>query len=222
MNPYDHARSSARIHGGDWTDTHAVHAWFDATKAAHCHFSHRALRHHREGIDVMRSRFGTAVPNSAGGTIATTELGRQHLLEDCAHEPCAADWLEGFDDPEWLPAETPDVELLARRAVSRFGGTVDDHLPLHAWFLETAAWADGPRHLAFRHHAFGAFEAEERFGPAIGWDGGSIATRIAAEIHIRHVLGRVPPASSWLRRIRGQRWMMRAAAPAGVEERLAA
>lgn len=214
MNPYDHARSSAAIHGGTWEDYHRVHAWFDATKAAICHFSHRALRHHREGIETMRTAIGATVTNADGVTVDTGELGRQHLLEDCAREPVAADWLEGFKAPAWMPDAAPRAEDLAARSARRFGGTAADHLPIHAWFLETAAWADGPAHLAFRHHAFGAFEAEERFGPAITWNGGGVATRVVAENHIRTVLGRVPPASAWLQHIHGERWMTRATSPA--------
>ena len=60
MNPFDHARSSARLHGGCWSDYHPLHAWFDLTKSAHCHFTHRSLRHHREGIVEAVRVFGCA------------------------------------------------------------------------------------------------------------------------------------------------------------------
>lgn len=45
MHPYDHARSSARIHGGSWQDYFPLHTWFDASKSVLCRFTHRALRH---------------------------------------------------------------------------------------------------------------------------------------------------------------------------------
>ncbi len=32
-NPYHHAVSSAQKWGGKWEDYHAVHAWFDESKA---------------------------------------------------------------------------------------------------------------------------------------------------------------------------------------------
>ena len=50
MHPYDHARSSARIHGGVWQDYFELHSWFDASKSLLCRFTHRALRHHLEGV----------------------------------------------------------------------------------------------------------------------------------------------------------------------------
>lgn len=96
----------------------------------------------------------------------------------------------------------------------RFGGKPFDFLPLHRWFLATADWIAGNEHLAFRHHAFGVFEAEQRFGPVIRFDNGSaVPTRVVAERHVQEVLGRIPPATEFLRRIRGERWMLQATSP---------
>ena len=156
MHPYDHARSSARIHGGVWQDYFALHAWFDVTKSLLCRFTHRALRHHLEGA----------------------------------------------------------AEDLAEASVMRFGGNPSVFLPLHRWFLATANWTEGNEHLAFRHHAFGIFEAEGRFGPIIHQtDGRMIPTRVVAERHVQEVLGRVPSATEFLRRIKGERWMLQATSP---------
>lgn len=63
MHPYDHARSSARLHGGRWHDYYACHAWFDATKVIQCRFTHRALRHHREALEEAISVLGPTVRN---------------------------------------------------------------------------------------------------------------------------------------------------------------
>lgn len=96
----------------------------------------------------------------------------------------------------------------------RFGGKSSDFLPLHRWFLATAEWAEGHAHLALRHHTFGIFEAELRFGPVIHLaDGRAIPTRVAGERHVQGVLGRVPPATEFLRRIKGERWMLQATSP---------
>ncbi|WP_244649550.1 DUF6915 family protein [Neoaquamicrobium sediminum] len=97
MHPYDHARSSARTHGGAWQDYFALHAWFDHTKSLLCRFTHRALRHHREGVAEAVFVFGAAIRNQDGMEIDTVELGRQHLLEDCPRIVCAADWMAGFE-----------------------------------------------------------------------------------------------------------------------------
>lgn len=216
MNPYDHARSSARIHGGCWSDYHPVHAWFDATKAAHCHYSHRALRHHHEGIADAVAVFGDTITNSDGATIPVAAIARQHVEEDCRYLPAAADWLVDFDLPDWLLAPIPHADDLARISARRFGGEVAHYLPLHRWFLATSAWADSAAHLLFRHHAFGIYEAEHRFGPALPNGGTGAPTRVVAEQHVRALLGRLPAAPDLLRRLKGQRWMLQATSPSKI------
>lgn len=212
MNPFDHARSSARRFGGAWEDYLPLHSWFDASKATHCHFTHRALRHHHEGIAEAVQLFGPTIRNCDGVDIATLALGRQHLEEDCPHIPNAADWVADLRAPEWLGATSIDSAALAIASARRFGGTPGDYQPLHAWFLDTRGWTIGPEHLLFRHHAFGIFAAEQRFGTVIG--PGSIPTRVIGEHHVRAVLGRIPAPSDWLRRIKGERWMLQATSPA--------
>lgn len=216
MNPYDHARSSARIHGGCWSDYHPLHAWFDLTKSAHCHFTHRALRHHREGIAEAIAVFGPDIRNSDGELVPTETLGRQHIEEDCRGMPQAADWLVGFDIPAWFCSPSSGAEELARLSALRFGGTPALYLPLHEWFLATQRWADGPAHLFFRHHAFGIHETESRFGPALTDSQLSVPTRVVAEQHVRSVLGRLPAAPDLLRRLKAERWMLQATSPARI------
>lgn len=214
MNPYDHARSSARLHGGHWSDYHPLHAWFDLTKSAHCHFTHRALRHHHQGIAEAVAMFGPHVRNRDGAHVAVELLGRQHIEEDCSAMPQAADWLDGFDMPDWFQMPLPTPEDLARISALRFGGTAETFLPLHEWFLATRHWTAGPEHLLFRHHAFGIYETEIRFGPALTDGALAVPTRVVAEQHVRSVLGRLPAAPDVLRRIKAQRWMLQATAPA--------
>jgi hypothetical protein len=105
-----------------------------------------------------------------------------------------------------LPAAhaTPSAEQLAAVSARRFETSPETVLPLHRWFLETASWFGDPRHLAMRHHSFGIFEAEQRFGVVLH---PSVPTRIVAEWHVRTILGRIPAAADFLRRIKGQPWM---------------
>jgi len=214
MHPYDHARSSVKLHGGTWQDYFALHSWFDATKSLLCRFTHRALRHHIEGIGEAIAIFGPAIINSDRVKVATEQLGLQHLEEDCTHPPDATVWLIDFDTPDWLPTTEPDSTDLANTSAARFGGDASAYLALHHWFLETRAWSAGPEHLAFRHHAFGIFEAEARFGPVIALTTGTaIPTRVVAERHVQQILGRIPPANEFLRRIKGERWMLQATSP---------
>lgn len=214
MHPYDHARSSARIHGGLWQDYFGLHAWFDATKALQCRFTHRALRHHLEGVREALEIFGPVIRNRGGVKVPTQVLGLQHLEEDSPKIADAKDWLVDFDKPDWFPAATPSVDDLARESALRFGGGAENYLPLHRWFLATENWTTGNEHLVFRHHAWGVFEAEARLGIVIQTgNGGAVPTRGVAERHVQTVLGRVPPASDFLKRIKGERWMLQATSP---------
>lgn len=208
MHPLDHAISSQKAHGGAVADYLPLHSWFDASKATLCHFTHRALRHHLEGIATARIRFGDRIALTGGGSVATEDLGHQHLREDCRQVPRAADWLELLKAPDWLPSEVPSPLEIATALAPRMEAEAADLLPLCKWMGETAAWFGDTRHLAMRHHAFGIFEAEERFGIAITTAGGTLLpTRYVAERHVRHVVGRLPSATDWLRRIQGQLWM---------------
>ena len=215
MHPYDHALSSARQQGGVPEAYLALHGWFDATKAAYCDFRHRALRHHREGIAEAEAVFGAAVDDGQGGLVPVERLGLQHLAEDGSIVPNAADWLGEIDpDALQLPGDVPAADQMAADSARRLGGEADDYLPLHRWFLTTRDWMPDRRHLVMRHHAFGVFEAEARFGVVLRRrDGGVTPTRIVAERHVRTVLGRVPPAHALLRHIRGQPWMVAAQHP---------
>ena len=214
MHPYDHARSSAHIHGGAIETYLPMHQWFDATKVCLAHTVHRALRHHREGVAEAAALFGAALAVPGAAAVAVHALGMQHLAEDTGRLPSAADWLVHLDGGDLFPAVTPAAAELAERSAKRFGGAAARYLPLHRWFLETAAWMDDPRHLAMRHHSFGIFAAESALGVTLGSPAGSkVPTRVVAEQHVRAVMGRIPTASSLLQRIRVQRWMAAATSP---------
>ena len=214
MHPYDHARSSVKLHGGRWQDYFAYHHYLDSSKAALCHFTHRALKHHIEGVAAARQIFGDLIANSDGVDVSTETLGRQHLAEDCRMLPSASDWVTGFDPPDWLPCVIPTIENLVADDVRRHGGEATTYRDLHRWFYDTKVWVDGPAWFLFRHHAFGVFEAEERFGPVLGDANAlNVPTRVVAERHVQRVLGRIPPASDFLRRVKGERWMLHATSP---------
>lgn len=215
MHPYHHALSSQRQHGGAVSDYLPLHAWFDASKAALAHFTHRALRHHREGVAEAVRVFGDTIGNADGVRISVEALGLQHLAEDLSILPAAADWLHHIELPVALaPTALPTPEELATASATRFGITVERLMLLHRWFLETSTWFPDARHLAMRHHSFGIFEAEARFGVLLAGDRQApLPTRVAAEWHVRAVLGRVPAVPDFLRRIKGQGWMAAAQSP---------
>ena len=93
MHPYHHALSSQRSYGGAIINYLPIHNWFDATKAALAHFTHRALHHHREGIAETVQLFGPSFHNADHAVVSVEAIGLQHLAEDMSIIPSAADWL---------------------------------------------------------------------------------------------------------------------------------
>jgi hypothetical protein len=216
MHPVHHAQSSARRLGGSPLDYLPYHNWFDASKATIAHFTHRSLRHHKEGIAALCDLRGASViRNSDGGAFLVTDIGCQHCEEDTGiGVPSAEDWLKHLQAPDWLPLEIPEIEDLASGSSRVFGGCPEIYMPLHSWFLETAAWFSDNRHLAMRHHSFGIFEAEERFGFCLNAGGDTISgvpVRVVAERHVRLVLQKIPSATDWIKRVKSQSWMSKSA-----------
>jgi hypothetical protein len=130
-NPYHHAVSSARKHGGVWQDFIDIHHWFDESKAFLADFRHRALRHHSEGIFLCERIFGPTVELSTCGRcgkpepehpwredvdlllpkeclefkpklIPTRWIGEQHVQEDLGFIPTASQWLECIKTEPWM------------------------------------------------------------------------------------------------------------------------
>lgn len=69
-------------------------------------------------------------------------------------------------------------------SVKKWGGVVDDYMPIHSWFdASKEITADFRR--ALRHHAEGIFMAETIFGPTIRLSTGRIIpTRWVGEQHV--------------------------------------
>ena len=217
MHPYDHSRSSVRLFGGELADYQAVHDWFDATKVVLTHFTHRALRHHKQGIDEAEKRFGVSLRNQNQKDVSIRELGAQHVEEDCRFIPSVEGWLQHMTAPEWVPKQVPSAEEIAETEARRLNVRPEDLLPLNRWMLATEEWFEDSRHLSLRHHSFGIFEAEQVFGSVLSpREGVVIPVRYLAERHVRKVLGRIPAASDWLRKIAGQKWMVDAKSPGEI------
>lgn len=99
----------------------------------------------------------------------------------------------------------------AQSSVRKWGGRVEDYLPIHDWLDATKETFCDFRHRALRHHSQGVFEAERVFGHAIrNSDGVSVPVRYIVERHIKEDCGGiVPSVSDWLSRIRPEGWMSR-------------
>ena len=99
----------------------------------------------------------------------------------------------------------------AQSSARRFGGVPEDYLAIHDWFDASKAHLGLFTHRALRHHTFGIFEAEERFGPVIRTSAGRmVPTRFIGEQHVREDCGgRVPSVGDWLSRLKPSAWMGR-------------
>ena len=98
----------------------------------------------------------------------------------------------------------------ALSSVRKWGGVVEDYLPLHQWFDQSKAIFADPRHRALRHHAEGIFMLETLFGPTIvNADSRVVPVRLIGEQHVREDLGTIPSFADWGRLITPQAWMLR-------------
>jgi hypothetical protein len=96
----------------------------------------------------------------------------------------------------------------ALSSVKKWGGRVEDYLPIHAWFDESKAYLADFRHRALRHHAEGIFLAERLFGITIKTsEGKMVPVRWIGEQHVKEDLGRIPTVADWLMCIKPERWM---------------
>ena len=142
-HPDHHAESSARKFGGQPSDYHAIHDWFDASKAHLASPIHRALRHHSAGIFEAERVFGRTVVNHAGRSVPVRFIAEQHVREDCRRIPSLADWLRHIPVEPWMVNGVllPDVEPMGSepdadwRAAVALGQTT---LGLRDWLSQNA------------------------------------------------------------------------------------
>ncbi len=93
-------------------------------------------------------------------------------------------------------------------SVKKYGGTIEDYLPIHNWFDETKAHYPDMRHRSLRHHAEGIFWAEQQFGTYIvNSDGKMTPTRFIGEQHVMEDLGWIPTIKDYLDKMEVTGWM---------------
>jgi hypothetical protein len=98
----------------------------------------------------------------------------------------------------------------ALSSVQRWGGAVEDYLPIHDWFDESKQILADFRHRALRHHAEGIFLCERIFGSTLtNSDGKVVPVRWVGEQHVKEDLGWIPSAQDWLKNLAPQPWMRR-------------
>ena len=100
----------------------------------------------------------------------------------------------------------------ALSSVRKWGGKPEDYIHIHAWFDESKQITADFRHRALRHHAEGIFMAETIFGSTMKISTGRvIPVRWVGEQHVREDLGFIPSFADWVKAIRPEPWMGRAA-----------
>ena len=102
----------------------------------------------------------------------------------------------------------------AKSSVKKWGGKVEDYLPIHNWFDETKAWVGHSIHRMFRHHSEGIFECERVFGVSIfNSEGKKVYVRYIGEQHVKEDCNNhIPSAKEWLDNITEKNtplWMMK-------------
>ena len=97
----------------------------------------------------------------------------------------------------------------AESSARKYGGRPEDYLAIHSWFDESKAAYANFRHRALRHHAFGIYECEKRFGVTlVNSSGKTIPVRFIAEQHVKEDCGGIiPTLQDWFRSIEHKRWM---------------
>lgn len=106
----------------------------------------------------------------------------------------------------------------ALSSVRKWGGVVEDYLPIHRWFDETKELVGDFRHRALRHHLTGVKECIERFGnEVVTSEGRRIPTRHVAEQHLLEDFGKLPTLADWMRCLRPEAWMAAGARKMSLE-----
>ena len=92
----------------------------------------------------------------------------------------------------------------------KWGGRVDDYLPIHNWFDETKMHYPDMRHRALRHHSEGIFWCEQQFGTYItNSEGRMVPVRAIGEQHCMEDLGWIPTIKDYLDNMETKGWMFK-------------
>lgn len=98
--------------------------------------------------------------------------------------------------------------IRAKISVKKYGGKVEDYIPLHDFFDSSKAAYPNMKHRAILHNAFGIFVLEKIFGTYItNSDGKMVSVRDIGEDHVMDDLGFIPTVENWLDHMELQPWM---------------
>lgn len=87
----------------------------------------------------------------------------------------------------------------ARLSVRRYGGVVDDYLPIHNFLDSSKAHVPDMRHRALLHNSFGIYLAEMTVGTYFyNSEGKQLSARDIGEEHVLEDMGRIPTVQDYL------------------------
>jgi hypothetical protein len=88
----------------------------------------------------------------------------------------------------------------AKSSVHKWGGELEDYLPVHEFLDQSKVSMADVRHRAVLHHTLGTRLAEQALGVYItNSDGRDVPVREIAERHIIEDLGFLPTVQDWMR-----------------------
>lgn len=96
----------------------------------------------------------------------------------------------------------------AKQSVRKYGGSVEDYLPIHDFLDSSKAHFADMRHRALLHSSFGIFIVEKVFGHNLrNSDGRVISVRDIAEKHVLEDMGRIPSVQDYLQHMPMLDWL---------------
>lgn len=98
--------------------------------------------------------------------------------------------------------------LHSKSSVKKYGGRIDDYMPIHDFMDSTKSAMADARHRAVLHSAFGIYIVEKVFGAYFtNSQGKDVSVRDVAEDHIIEDLGFIPTMEHYLNNMQVQPWM---------------
>jgi len=204
---------SARKFGGEPGDYLALHSWMDHSKGHFASCTHRMILHNAWGIFAAERVLGVTFNRASDGKeLPVRPVLEQHVVEDLGEIPTLERALgtlqvEGLDES--------DTYAHAERDVERWGGAIDDYLPIHEFLDSTRAYLPDLRHRRLLHTSWGVWMAERIFGRRPGLESILTVGDVARE-HIRSELGRVPTLVESTSGLTLEAWMCRRARPLSI------
>lgn len=96
----------------------------------------------------------------------------------------------------------------AKISVKKYGGKVEDYLPIHDFIDSSKVAMPDVRHRAMLHSAWGIYLVEQMFGTYLkNSDEKDVSTRDVAEEHVIQDLGFIPTMEDWLKTMPIEGWM---------------